>query len=101
MQHCNKRYELTNIWYLKDRISDEPNKHFIDRMLGYGTCNVCGKLIVTFRQVRNSDKKVFIDTFKGEKAQKLMNSEKPNIVRMEYRYKQKKNTRRLGLRLEC
>ena len=97
MFHCNKQYELENIWYLKDKISDEPSKHFIDRMLGYGTCNVCGKLIVTYKQVRNSDKKVFIDTLKGEKAQKLMNREKPNIIKMEYRYKSKKKYSTVGI----
>ena len=97
MFHCNKQYELENIWYLKDKISDEPSKHFIDRMLGYGTCNVCGKLIVTYKQVRNSDKKVFIDTLKGEKAQKLMNREKPNIIKMEYRYKTKKKYSTVGI----
>lgn len=78
---CRKSNEVIEVQELKDI------KNFSDRLLLIGVCKNCNSRIVALVERRNSDKKVFIDSFVGAEALKVIKLEKKRIKNKTLKHK--------------
>jgi len=80
MQHCNTKFETTDVWFLEDLKSEDPNKNFIERKLLIGICPNCEKNLVSLVETRVADGEYFVNTVWGKKAQKLIQQETSRLL---------------------
>lgn len=69
MFHCTK-FKSYNTWYL-DSIDN-----FEKRVLKFGVCPVCSKLVVELIEVRKTDNETFCDRATGERLKKIVDRER-------------------------
>lgn len=70
---CNVRNEV----YELQELNDLPE--FYERVLIIGKCRVCSETIASLIEVRKKDDKVFVDSFFGQHALKVIKREQKRI----------------------
>lgn len=70
---CNVKNEVIEIQELEDIAN------FSERLLIIGVCRACNSKLVSLVEIRNSDKKVFIDSFAGIEATNVIKRERKRL----------------------
>lgn len=69
------QFRQEETWYLK------PNEKFYNRRLEIGICPDCENDIVTLVETRTEDNKLFMQTEMGEKALKIIERSKKEVLK--------------------
>lgn len=69
------QFRQEETWYLK------PNEKFYNRRLEIGICPDCESDIVTLVETRTEDNKLFMQTETGEKALKIIERSKKEVLK--------------------